>query len=272
MKLLGKVAILLFLSTSMAMAQGELSSSRELDRYRLHSFGLKVNTNGYGLLYSFSTRVNLRLRRVVEVELNYLKNHKEIKVVNPYFETLNPRKFVFGKTNFVNNIRLGYGYNRMLFSKSDKNSLSIHLSGTAGCVLAVCKPIYYEVIDSVEYSGMYMIPYTSIHRFDEYVHNNPTDIVGKAPFARGLSEIFVVPGVYLKVGLSFDFSQNFNRTQVLEFGVVAEGYFKKVEIMDKNEKWLLPSVYVSYHFGTKFDPRLNRDYRKSQRKLQHQDS
>lgn len=252
--------------TTIAFAQGELETSREPDNYNLNSYGIKLNSNGWGLYYSFSTRINYRLRRFYESEYNYMKSSKEIKVVNPYFDEYSIRKFVFGKTYTVSNLKIGYGYNKMIFDKRDKNSISIHLVGSFGLALAVSKPIYYEIVDSVKIINNKFFPYTSNYRIDINIQNNPTDIVGKAPFNLGISEIKLHPGAYIKMGMCFDFSKDVMKTKILETGVIFDSYLKPIEIMAGKESSNFLYLYLSYHFGAKYNPQINRDYRKSQRK------
>jgi hypothetical protein len=195
-----------------------------------------------------------------------MKSPKEIKVINPYFNSLTVRKFVFGKTHSVNNIKFGYGYNKMIFEKRDKNSISIHLSASGGFSLAISKPIYYEIVDSVKTINDYPVAYTSFRRIDINIQNNPTDILGKAPFFLGLNEIKLHPGFYAKFGLSFDFSKDVMKTKVLETGIMFDYYIRPVEIMAGQESAGYLYLYIGYHFGTKYDARINRDYRKDQRK------
>lgn len=251
---------------NLIFAQGELETSREPDNYNLNCYGFKLNSNGYGLYYSFSTRINHRLRRFAEVEYNYMKSSKEIKVVNPYFDKYSVKKFVFGKTYFVNNLKLGYGYNKMLFEKRDKNSISIHLLGSAGFSLGISKPIYYKIVDSVKYFNGDLYAYSSNHRIDINIQNNPTDIMSKAPFVLGLNEMKLHPGVYLKTGLSFDFSQDVMKTKTLETGLIFDYYIRPIEIMAGKENSSFLLLYMSYHFGKKYNVQLNRDYRKEMRK------
>ncbi len=99
-------------------AQGEPQTAREPDNYNLNSFGLKLNSHGYGVYYSYSHRINFTLRRFIEAEYNYQKSPKEIKVMNPYFDEFTVRKFVFGKTHSVHNLKIGVGFNKMLFRKT----------------------------------------------------------------------------------------------------------------------------------------------------------
>ncbi len=115
-------------------------------------------------------------------------------------------------------------------------------------------------------------PYTSFYKLNINIQNNPSDILGKAPFNNGLSEINFNPGLYAKFGIQFDFSQDVIKTRVLEVGAVFDTYFIPIEIMAGQDNKNFLSIYISYHFGEKHDAILNREYRKDQRKQQRKNN
>lgn len=250
--------ILMFCSVFM-FAQGEIETLREPDKYNENSFGFKLNSNGWGLDYRFSQRINHRLRNFYEAEIGFVKDPKEIKVVNPYLTV--QKKFVFGKMNSFQHLKLGVGFNRMLLEKRDRGSISVHHHWSAGGILGVEKPIYYELVDSTIVINDKRYYYTGIHRLDIHRYN-PTDVVSKAPFVNGLSEIQLVPGIFIKTGFSFDFSRNVLKSNVIESGIAFDYYFRSVEIMAENYNNMFLSVYISYRFGSKYDSQLSREARK----------
>lgn len=256
----------LLLAVIPIFAQGELETDREFDKFILNSFGIKLNSNGFGGYYSYTTKINRNYNNFFEAEYNFMKSPKEVKVINPYFQSLYIKKFVFGKTHSVHNLKFGYGIDKNFYEKRDKNSIAIYLSFSAGTALAFSKPIYYEIVDSVKIINNYLVPYTSIYKIDINIQNNPADIVGKAPFSLGLNETKFHPGIYLKFKLNFDFSQDINKSKVLETGVIYEKYFVPIEIMAGIKNSNFTNLFISYHFGRKFDAKLNREYRKEQRK------
>jgi len=241
-----------------AYSQGEFSLTREPDNYNLNVFSAKLNSNGFGLNYSFQMRKFYRLRRVFETEYNYLIDIKEVKVVNPQFQLISNKPFVLGKLYSAHNLNFGYGYNRMFFEKRDNNSISIHLLTTIGISLCFLKPIYYQKFDEKEEKLYY-------EKFDI---NSTTinNIMGKASFFMGIKEIKVVPGLYVKLGAEFDFAKDIMQTSVLSAGIELQAYMKQIEIMVENKKFLLPSFYIMYSFGKKYDSKLNREYRRAMKK------
>ncbi len=268
-----KVIVLFFVCLFLGIsvyAQGELADDRESTKYNVNQYGIKVNSNGFGALYTFAQRVNYRLRRNYEIEYDYIKNLKEVKMQNTTFSSYRSgiKKFVFGKVNSVHNIRVGYGYNWMLFEKRDKNSVSIHLQANAGFTFAFEKPIYYVMIDSVEIFQDRVYYYVDTCQFDEYYSGRAYDIVTRAPFYKGLNEIKVRPGNYVKLDLSFDFARDAMAISAIEVGAIFDYYYMPVTIMHNQPKNFMWSLYIAYQFGSKYNPMLNREFRREQRKAQ----
>ena len=241
------------------MAQGEIETEREPDNFNENSFGIRLNSNGWGLDYRFSKRITYRTRYFYEIDYNYVKDPKEIKVINPYFET--QKKFVYGKLLSFHQIRCGMGINRMVFEKKDKGSLSVHYQLSGGAVLGVGKPIYYQVVDSTQIIGTQQLFFTGIHRLNIDVHS-PSDIINRAAYYYGLNELVLNPGIYFKAGIAFDFSKNVMRSNVLEAGTIIETYMLPVEIMAGNPRRVWWSIYLEYRFGKKYNAILSRDARK----------
>lgn len=192
-------------------------------------------------------------------------------MVNSYFASYSQgvKKFVFGKDNSVHNIRVGYGYNRMLFEKRDKNSVSIHLQANVGFSFAFEKPVYYIMVDSVSVFNKEVYYYLDTCRFEEYYSGRAMDLVTKAPFATGIRETKVRPGNYLKLAFSFDFAQDAMSISAIEVGAIFDLYYMPVTIMYNQPKNFMWSMYIAYHFGNKYNPNLNREYRREQRKSQN---
>ncbi len=272
MALVRKIIVLLFFIVYLPVAmfsQGEFSDNRESLKYNINQFGIKVNSDGFGVLYTFAQRVNYRLRRNYEVEYDYVKSLKEVKMINTNAEVYgcSMKKFVFGKENSVHVLRAGYGYNWMIFEKRDKGSVSIHLQANAGFSFAFEKPMYYVMIDSaVMFNGK---PYyfKSNHRFEDYYSPQVFDLVTRSPYSVGMSEIKLRPGNYIKLDFLFDFAQDAMAVSALEVGGIFDFYYLPVTIMYNQPHNFMWSIYIAYQFGRKYNPTLNRDYRRSQRKI-----
>ncbi len=253
------VMFLFLVISSLSYAQGEIVQEKDLNYYSENSFGLKLNSNGFGLDYRFDYRYTNKTRGFLESGVDILKDPKELKLYNPFFN--DQKKFVYGKINSVFKIRLGTGIQREIFSKQDKNSLSIRYQFAVGGSFAFAKPMYYNIVDSVEIVGNQQYFYSSPQTFNLDYHN-PSDIVSRESWFKGLSETKIIPGAFIRAGLNFEFSNDRFKTKALEIGAEFDIYTKNVTIMAENEQQFFLNIYCSYRFGYKYSTLISRDARK----------
>lgn len=206
------------------------------------TFGLQINTNGWGLGYRFGDRINYFEKRNYEIDLSFIKHSKEIKSSSSFLTT---ESFVFGKLNYVFDLRAGYGKQNEMFGKRDPGSVAIRYFYSIGPSVAILKPIYYEILYPVN-DSTYGI---RKEKFNPDIHTSG-DINGKSSFFDGIDEIKLVPGVYLKAGINFEFSQSETLIHALEAGVMIQAYLNSLEIMavDDNQQFYF-TLFVSYRFG-----------------------
>ncbi|MFO7788946.1 MAG: hypothetical protein ACQES1_00460 [Bacteroidota bacterium] len=257
-----KILVLLFLPI-LGLSQGEIIEKKALNYYNEHSFGAKLISSGAGIDYRFGWRYTNKTRGFAEASFSFVKDPKEIKVYNPYFD--NQKKFIYGKVNSVFNLHIGSGIKKEIFSKQDKNSISITYQLAGGCVLGLEKPIYYQVVDSSEIIGNQQIFYTSPQKFS-LNHHNPVDIVSRESFFKGIGETKVKPGVYARAAFNFEFSNDRYKTKAIEIGTYLEAFPKKITILAEHEKQIFFAMYCSYRFGFKYSTSISRDARKFFRK------
>lgn len=204
--------------------------------------GIMIHSHGFGGYYRNGTHRTGSLRRFWEVELVTLKHPKELRTVTLDNST---RGFVYGKMNSVMVSRVGFGYQRKLHGKDDGRGIEVRGHFFAGPSIAWAKPVYLKVINPV-------FERTSIEKYDPEEHQL-NEIFGKGPLFRGIEETRPYPGFYIKSGLAFEYSGNFDRVKGLECGVIVDGYLKPVPIMafaDNPRVWV--SLYLSFFFGKKF--------------------
>lgn len=247
----------------MCFSQGEIMHQKDLNFYSENSMGFKFHSSGYGLDYRFEYRYTNKLRGFLETEFNCIKSPKEIKLYNPFFT--NQKKFVYGKANNFYNIKVGVGIQKELFSKQDKNSLSIRYQLAIGGILGIEKPVYYNIVDSSDFTGNQQNFYYSPQLFNIDIHN-PTDIISRESYFTGISETHFTPGIYLRAGLNFEFSNDLLKTKAIEIGTEFDAYLQKITIMAGNEQSFFLTIYCSYRFGYKYSTLLSRDARKFLRK------
>lgn len=236
MKLKG-IVLLLILSLSVSIhvfSQGEIDDEKKIFFRNERSWAFFIKNNGVGGNFRKGIRINAFRKRIWEIDMHYVKHAKEIKISNV---TTQLNQFVYGKMNFAWDIRAGIGFQHQLFRKFDKNGVAIRFFYTGGPTLLLLKPIYYEVGvgDDVE---------------DQKFHIDSAQyILGRSSFFKGIEETKVNPGVFLKTGISFEYSKHDTRLQALELGAMGGVYLNDYQIMWDNKTRYLFSLYISFRWG-----------------------
>lgn len=248
MKKLLTIFLLFTLLPLSIIAQGVIDDQQRIFYRNERTYALLLNSNGFGFGYREGKRINFLNKRLIDIELNFIKHPKEIKLSNPYSQTAG--SFVFGKLNNCITIKGGFGHQHELYKKIDLGGVAIRYFYSGGPVLAISKPIYYNVIYSV--GGIsYEIRQ---EKFDLDIHH-PGDIYSKASFFKGINELGLIPGLYGKGGLNFEYSKEDKIIHAIELGVSLEAFPKKIPIMasDDNQAFFF-TPFISYRVGIVIDP------------------
>ena len=242
------ISIILLGITFSLSGQGIINDQPKLIYANERTLGGFLNSNGIGADFRFARQLNVRNDRLYGVSFDYLKHPKEYKSVVAYeFYT---RRFVYGKLNHIWEIKGHIGNQHELFRKYDFSSISIRMFYTGGISLAFEKPIYYEIL-YYNNSGT-LIDRIETQKFDASIHEY--NYGGNAPFTRGLSEIKVVPGLNVRAGFNFEYSEREPIVHALEAGISATVYPRKLDMMAaENSQFFFFNMFVGYRFGTLID-------------------
>ena len=246
----GKISafiILTFINIQL-YSQGEIVEEPKILYKNERSIAGFITSNGYGGDFRYGKRVNARQQILYQVDFMILKHIKEIKLSNNYFNTR--QNFVFGKINNLFEIKGFIGRQHEIFRKNDKGGISIRYNYNIGPVIGILKPIYYEIVDSID--AQRLIVYTKIDKFSTSIEQ--TDIMGRATFFKGFNELSIIPGGSIKAGLSFEYSREDIKINALEVGLGLDIFPKKIPILasDRNSNYFI-NLIVSYRFGRVID-------------------
>jgi hypothetical protein len=241
------ITLLCFIYTISAFSQGELDEVRVVTGNE-KSYAFLLNSNGWGLNYRYGKRLDGFRKRLIDVDFSYIKHAKEIKTQNPYYE--NQKRFVFGKLNSMFTLRVGVGLQKEIYSKFDKGGVAIKYFVGIGFTAGILKPVYYQIVDSSVVSNNERYIYVSDKKFDESSIHQVSDIYSRSSFFKGIGETKFKPGLNVKLGLSFVYSNIYDALNAIEAGVIVDGFTKEMPIMatEKNDK-IFVSLFVSYRFG-----------------------
>ncbi|NPA67245.1 MAG: hypothetical protein GXO50_01400 [Chlorobi bacterium] len=233
------LVILFTFKIYLSFSQGEIDTEHKILFRNEKSYGISLNTNGFGLGYRFAKHINIHKKNIYEGDFSIIKHEKEYKRTNPYSPNL--FRFVYGKKNSVFGIRFGAGMQHELYRKFDRNSISIRWFYLGGITAAFLKPIYYQIYNDT----------FKTLTWQKFVHNTPWwYIYDKEPYLNGVSEMSIVPGIYAKTGFSFEFGKTDKRLNIIEAGISFDAYIKELDILDteKNPQFI-PVLFLTYRFG-----------------------
>ena len=245
--------LVVFLSSVSLEAQEveDLSRAKNLFIQDEISLGAKISTNGWGMDFRNGYFINMKQKKLYEIGFNTIHHPKEYKLSSLYYPT---KSFVYGKLNDCYDIKGGYGRQILLFDKKEPGSVAIRIFFFGGVDLAFLKPIYYSVI--INNTGD-----TQEMKYNSGMQ--PALITEKASFSKGFNEISFDPGVYVKLGTSFEHSKEVNVIRSLELGIESYFFLDKLNIMgDVNNPRLIVSMFISYRIGALIKNRQKRSDKK----------
>jgi hypothetical protein len=234
--------IFLFTLCKGIIAQGDIDNQEKIFYRNEKSLAIMLNSNGAGLNGRFAKRIDAANKILYDLDISLLKHPKEIRrasSINP-----NSQSYILGKQYIAFVIRPGYGKQKEIYRKFDVGGISVRRFHSIGPSIALLKPIYYQVL--------YGVNQIEIEKFSAAKSD---DILGKASFFKGIDELKVTPGAFVKLGLSFEYSRFDQIIHSIDIGAIGEGFIQKLPIMATKENYqLFLTLYVSYRFGKVVDP------------------
>lgn len=241
------ISLILLALPLILLSQGDIDEQQRIFYRNERTVALLLNTNGFGVSYREGKRLDFLNKRIVDLDINILKHPREIKLVNPY--AIAGSSFVYGKLNNVITLKGGIGNQHELFKKVDLGGVAIRYFYSAGAVLAVTKPIYYNV----RYPGIGGEFEYRQEKFDETIL--AVDIYSRASFFKGFNELGVIPGLFTKGGFNFEYSKEDKVIHAIELGASFEAFPKRIPIMASDDnRALFFTMFVSYRIGVVIDP------------------
>lgn len=242
--------LFLFIILPEASAQGELEDQPQIFYRNERTIAGTLFSNGYGADIRFAKRKDAFSSFTYGGGIGIIQHPKEYKSQSPYTRDWG-RSYVFGKMNEVMTIRGGIGIQKEIFSKFDRGGISVRYFYSGGLTLVLLKPVYYLKITGFKENGR--IIYES-SQFDPDYMQSIYDIYDRESFFVGVSKTKFRPGMYIRAGLSFEFSADELDINSLDAGVQLEGFMTKLPIMASTDnQQLLLSLFISYRFGKVID-------------------
>lgn len=207
-------------------------------------FGLRLNSDGWGIWYERGKFITPRKTRLIQIEFNEKKHPKEDKDAGSIdLFTGNVNQYVFGKANNFYQLKGGYGQQHLIGGKSNKNGVSVTGIWAGGISFGIEKPYYVDVVDRTTEERSRK-RFTEIEDFRQYSY------LGASGFTVGWGEVKFNPGAHAKAALRFDYGRFNEVVSAIEAGVNLEYYSQSVlQMVDNKEKNLFFNAYVTVLFG-----------------------
>lgn len=259
-----KVVLMLIAASSMLAAVAQVKTKEQMRKEReaklqkmkseedetsiifnkQNAFGIRLNTDGYGVFYEHGKYKTLTLTNLWWISLDEYKNPKEERIANTdgFFQVGNP--FVYGKINNFYQLKVGIGQQRLIGGKDIKNGVAFSVIYGGGLSAGLLKPYYVNAEDS-------------FHVVGDYRYSPATDYIfrygpinGGSGFGKGFNEIKFTPGAFARAALRFDYGAYNELLSALEAGVTAQYYTKEMPVMlDQPAKKFFFNAYVALVFG-----------------------
>ncbi len=207
--------------------------------------GFKLNNDGYGGFIEFGKYSSTSRCLLYQFEISERKHAKEEKLQNNYMPT---SPLIYGKLNFFYPVRLGVQKFILLGNKGPKNGVCISGNIGGGISLGLLRPYMIQINKGNNtYAFVNYNSADSIYYLDD---QQAQYIVGGPSFAEGWNNLKLVPGLYFKPSLRFDYGKYNDVVSGLEVGINAEAYSKKIPqmIRIKQHEYFL-SIYAAILFG-----------------------
>jgi hypothetical protein len=212
--------------------------------YEKHTAGgIQLRTNGIGAFLELGRMKSPRFTNLYLLEITEIFHPKEEKVSSidqNYFGS----SFKYGKINNFFQTRLGVGQQYIFGNKGNKNGVAVLGIYQGGLALGLAKPYYVNVSDgstdrSIKYS-----------RADSAAFVD--DVNSSAGLGKGWGEVKVVPGLFAKTALRFDFGAFNESIKAIEIGMSLDFYSKKIEQMVYSKpRQLFFQGHVAVVFGSR---------------------
>ena len=255
MKRIEKI-LFLFLLVSVsfsALAQFNTEISDTVENKLLYNrqktYGIILHNLGLGINYRTGKRISIFKTRMLEFEFVSMKSYKQVKMVNSY--VVNPRRFVYGKINDAFFMRAGVVWKKLLNRKPYWGGVEVRFLYGGGLSIGIAKPYYLNimVIDPNTFVITAIVP----EIYDPDKHST-TFIYGRAPFSKGLNEITIHPGLFLKTGLNFEYGTQNTKIKSLEIGAAIDILPTGLTIMyNATDQMFFPTFYINFSMGKRFN-------------------
>jgi hypothetical protein len=216
-------------------------------------FGGGVHTRGFTIGINYLMIKSETMSWLAQMEFSELKNPKERRLSNESIAIGGGRRsFIYGKRNNFYTLRAGAGQRLYISEKTNKSIVAVAFAYSGGLSMGMLKPYYLDLIYRLDNAGI-SIRSEAYNENNRYKFLDPVDIDGASGFSTGWDDLSIAPGLYAKGSLIFDWGPKDEISKILEIGLAADVYFKKIDIMiDQPNSPIFLNLYMNIYFGKRW--------------------
>ncbi len=218
--------------------------------YKHHvAFGFKLTNDGYGGMLEIGRSKSVNRALLFQLDISERKSAKEDKLENQY-DPSSP--LVYGKMNFFYPVKLGVQQQILLGNKGNKNGVCVTGNFGGGISLGLLRPYLNQIFDenSGKYGNAAFNQNGELILPDDFPPTQQVFIVGGPSTGIGWNKLKMIPGIYAKPSVRFDYGKYNELVSAIEIGGFAEFYFKKIpQMIFVKQHNLFLGAYVSVLFG-----------------------
>ncbi len=211
-------------------------------------FGIRIASDGYGILYEKGKYISPRKTNLLQFELNEKFSDKEEKQATNLDIFGNVAQAKYAKANNFFQFKAGLGQQLTIGGKANKNGVAVTALYAGGLSLGMLKPYYIDVERESNRARLRVKFTDTLPQGDRYF------IKGASGFTVGWNELKFVPGAHAKAALRFDYGRFNEMVTAIEAGINAEYYTSPVLQMAvgksvRQERQFFFNAYIAVLFG-----------------------
>jgi hypothetical protein len=212
-------------------------------------YSLKLNTDGWGFSFEKGTMKTVKLTKLFTIEIAEKRHPKEQRL-SYQFSTGNfiqlGTPYVYGKQNTFYQLKAGFGQQRLIGGKANKNGVAVQWTYAGGPSLGIERPYYIKVFDN----GEGVVEDISYSKDDSVAFLSPGNIIQGTGLRYGWGNLKIIPGLHIRSAIRFDYGRFNELVSGIEVGVSAEFYTRapRVMLLNKNERFFFNS-YIAFLLG-----------------------
>lgn len=223
-----------------------------------NAFDFSLHTHGFMIGYNTGRILTYDKTRYYHFSLGYMRDPRERRQnKNIPLDGMTSKSFSYGKLNSLYVLRAGIGRKKYLSEKAKRKGIAIGYSYELGPAIAMLKPNYLYLLFTESQNGT---PVDDL-RAERYTDENAdvfldySRIFGGAGFSRGWSELTFTPGIQARGGILFSLGAYDKYVKMLEVGVMADLFIKKIPILVETEavgnKPYFINLYLTLQLGSR---------------------